>query len=130
MDKYKANGQILFRLGPDGIETQIYNRESYIQYYSQYCSPSSVNGLVDYKFKTEFAPDIYSLFDGKEFLSHVQDGCIIDDDGCIADIFVDGYISNLGLAINNLTQGEFLVSAEVWEDICSEFKVEVNWANK
>jgi hypothetical protein len=130
MNKYKAKGQILFRLGPDGIETQIYDRDYYMQHYGQYFSPSDAELFIDHKFNTEFTPNIYDIFDGKEFLSGVQDGYIIDDDGHIADIFVDGYISNLGLSTDNLTQGEFLVSAEVWEDICNEFKVEVNWANK
>lgn len=130
MNKYKAKGQMLFRLGPEGIETQIYDRDVYVQDYTQYFSEDSANSLVNYKFDTEFSPRIYGLFNGKDFLSHVQDGYIIDDDGHIADIFVDGYISNLGLSTDNLTQGEFLVSAEVWEDICNEFKVEVNWANK
>lgn len=107
-DKYKAKGQIIFRLGSDGIQTQI------------------VNDL----YRGNFEKDIYDLFDGKEFLEHVQDGYITDYDGSIATVFVDGYISNLGLATDNLTQGKFLVSAEVWKDICNEFKIEVNWANK
>ena len=130
MDKYKAKGQMIFRLGPDGIETQRYDRDYYLQYYAGYFPPNDVESIINHKFDTEFTQNIYHLFDGKEFLSHVQDGCITDDDGHIADIFVNGYISNLGLATDNLTQGEFLVSTEVWEDICSEFKVEVNWANK
>lgn len=109
MEQYKAKGTILFRLGVDGIEYQIYERDW---------------------FESKFTKNIYDLFDGKEFLETVEGGCIIDYDGSIADVFVDGYVSNLGLATDNLTQGKFLVDAEVWKDICDEFKVEVNWANK
>ena len=130
MNRYKAKGQIIFRLGPDSIETQICDKNYYLQHYGRYFSPSDAEMFIDHKFNTEFTRSIYNIFDGKEFLHHIQDGCIIDDDGHIADIFVDGYISNLGLSTDGLTQGEFLVSAEVWEDICNEFKVEVNWANK
>lgn len=129
-DKYKAKGQIFFRLGPDGIETQRYDRDYYLQQYAGYFHPNDVEFIVNHKFDTELTQNIYNIFDGKEFLNHVQDGYIMDDDGQIANIFVNGYISNLGLSTDNLTQGEFLVSAEVWKDICNEFKVEVNWANK
>ena len=30
----------------------------------------------------------------------------------------------------NVSKARNLVDAEVWIDICNEFKVEVNWANK
>ena len=128
---YKAKGQMLFRLGPDGIETQMYDREYYLRTHSTFWKDQDVcKNIVDHMYKYEFTKNIYGLFDGKEFLKSVQDGCIMDDDGHVADVFVDGFESNLGLATNSLTSGGFLVSEEVWEDICNEHNVEVNWVNK
>ena len=130
-DKYKAKGQLLFRLGPDGIEAQVYDRDYYLQREQYYISDKKMcEEMVDQMYRWDFEKDIYNLFDGKEFLKLAQEGSFIDYDGSISTVFVDGYISNLGLATDNLTQGKFLVGAEVWEDICNEFKVEVNWANK
>ena len=130
-DKYKAKGRIIFRLGLDGIEAQVYDRDYYLKREQHYISDKKMcEEMVDQLYRWDFEKTIYHLFDGKEFLQNVQDGYLIDYDGNIATVFVDGYVSNLGLATDNLTQGQFLVSAEVWEDICNEFKVEVNWANK
>ena len=130
-DTYKAKGSMLFRLGPDGIETQVYDREYYLRREQYYISDKKMcEEMVDQIYRWDFEKTIYHLFDGKEFLQNVQDGCLIDYDGSISTVFVDGYVSNLGLATDNLTQGKFLVTAEVWEYICNEFKVEVNWANK
>lgn len=40
---------------------------------------------------------IYQLMSGEEFLSQVRCGGFIDYDGAISEIFVDSYVSNLGL---------------------------------
>ena len=131
MEQYKAKGAILFRLGIDGIEYQIFDRDWYMEDNGRYFSdPDNCKQIVDMIYEDKFTKNIYDLFDGEKFLENVEDGCIIDYDGSISDVFVDGYVSNLGLATDNLTQGKFLVDAEVWKDICDEFKVEVNWANK
>ena len=130
-NKYKAKGTALFRLGPDGIEMSIYDRDNYFKHESQYFSDvNECNAVVDQIYNWQLTKSIYGLFDGKDFLKMVQDGCIIDYDGYIADVFVDGYESNLGLATDNLTSSGFLVSEEIWKDICEEYKVEVNWVNK
>ena len=74
--------------------------------------------------------DVYDLMSGTEFIKHVDSGSIIDYDGSIANIFVDGYDSNLGLFHKGICQGGFLVDRETFLDICDDYKVEVNWANK
>lgn len=78
--------------------------------------------------------NIYDLMDGMEFLTQVKSGCIMDRDGTLANVFVDGYDTNLGLFLTeekaDFTQGGFLVNEYAWKDICSEFDVKVNWANK
>ena len=73
---------------------------------------------------------IYDLVDGEKFLEWVASGCIIDDDGSIANVFVDGYDSNLGLHHKGLSDGGFLVDKDTFLSICKEHRVEVNWANK
>lgn len=129
--KYEAKGNLLFRIGVLGLETQGYDRCFYLQQnLNLYSSQEQAEAVTDMFYRDKFSRDIYDLFDGDEFLQMVEDGCIIDYDGHIVDIFVDGYRSNLGLATDNLTQGELLVNAEVWKELCKNFKIEVNWANK
>ena len=129
--KYKSKGRILFRLTKDSIETQTYDREYYINYWKDLHSDKDfVNSIVDDKFKTEYTHDIYHLIPGEEFLDAINSGAFTDYDGHIKDVFVDGYISNLGLATNNVTGGMFLVDKDVWIEICKIYKVEVNWVNK
>ncbi len=73
---------------------------------------------------------VYDLLSGKEFLNQVESGCIRDEDGIITNIFVDKYNSNLGLDYDDFSQGKFLVSSDVFAEICSNHEVLVNWANK
>ena len=73
---------------------------------------------------------VYDLFDGKTFLEYVLDGSITDYDGSIAEILVDGYISNLGLRHRGIRQGQFLTTKRFWEELMETDKIEVNWANK
>ena len=131
MEQYNAKGYIEFCLGIDGIEYRIYDRDYYLKREKCYIRDDAFcEEVVEHMYRHNFTKDIYNLIDGKKFLENVQEGYLLDYDGTISAIFVDGYISNLGLATDNLTQGKFLVSTEMWEEICDEFKVEVNWANK
>lgn len=128
---YETKGDILFRLGILGLETQLFDREFYLQYnLKMYNSQEQAEAVTDMFYKDNLNRTIYDLFDGAEFIQMVEKGSIIDYDGHIADVFVDGYRSNLGLATDNLTQGELLINAEVWKELCKNFKIEVNWANK
>lgn len=131
-NKYNARGQMLIRLGSDyNIETQVYDKAYYLKHYSEYFSDiNRCRDIVGTMYEQQFIKDIYDLFDGEEFLKDVKAGCITDNDGHVVDVFVDGYVCNLGLATDNLTFGGFLVSEKVWLDICRSCKVEVNWANK
>ena len=131
MAQYNAKGYIEFSLGIDGIEYRTYDRDYYLRREKGYINDDAFcKEVVDHMYRHNFTKDIYDLMDGKKFLENVEEGYLLDYDGTISAVFVDGYISNLGLATDNLTQGKFLVSAEMWKDICDEFKVEVNWANK
>ena len=124
MSTYNSKGLMLFRLGTNGIETQTYDKKYYLKL------NDNNHDFVDMIYKDSFTHTIYDIIDGKEFLESVKDYFFTDYDGHIVEVFVDGYKTNLGLATENLTQGKFLVSSEIWSDICDEFKVEVNWANK
>lgn len=73
---------------------------------------------------------IGELMSGEEFYEHVDCGAITDYGGVISDIWVDGYISNLGLCHNGLCQGKFLVDGDMWLDICREYYVTVEWCNR
>ena len=73
---------------------------------------------------------IYALMGGKEFLNDVDAGFFIDYDGTLAEVFVDGCLSNLGLNHQGIRQGRFLATKEFWENLMKTNKIEVNWANK
>ena len=124
MSTYNSKGLMLFRLGANGIETQTYDKKYYL------AVNNNNHNFVDMIYRDSFTHTIYDLIDGKEFLESVKNYFFTDYDGHIVEVFVDGYKSNLGLATGDLTQGKFLVSSKIWSDICDEFKVEVNWANK
>lgn len=70
------------------------------------------------------------MMGGKEFYEDVDCGGIIDYDGMLGEVFVNGYKSNLGLCHKGLCQGHFIVDGSTWLDICDEFNVEVEWCNK
>jgi hypothetical protein len=73
---------------------------------------------------------IYDLMSGEEFLNDVDAGFFIDYDGTLAEVFIDGYLSNLGLNHQGIRQGRFLATKEFWENLMKTNKIEVNWANK
>lgn len=127
MKKYKSKGLILFRLGKEGIETQTFDKDYYINKYKNDGIDSKTSRLM---FCMNHELDVYNLIEGEKFLRRVESYGIMDYDGHIAEVYVDGYKSNLGLATDNLTQGDFLVSRDVWLDLCDTYKIEVNWVNK
>ena len=79
-------------------------------------------------FPTEY--DIYDLFSGEEFAEYIEDRGIIDNDGTLADIFVDDFKSNLGIWDDDMHKGEFCVALKDFKKLCKDYNIEVNWANK
>lgn len=67
------------------------------------------------------------LMDGLEFLNWVRSKEFINGYGSLGFVTVDEYNSNLGLLSNNFVGGEFLVSEDVFEEICKEHEVKVFW---
>jgi hypothetical protein len=123
-DKFQAKGKMIFRYTNSGIQTQLYDRDYYLKQHD------NNSNYVDFIYDTHFNRTTYDLMTGKGFYKDVDDTSLIDYDGSIADIFVDGYLSNLGLAHKGMCQGDFLVDGEVWLELCNEHTIKVNWANK
>ena len=110
---------------------KVYSPKGYMRF-------AYIDGEIQY-FKKDYPKDMLDIYEvpicgdlmsGKEFYEHVDGTYIIDYDGSMSDVFIDGYRSNLGLHHKGLSQGHFLVDGPTWLDICDEFDVEVEWCNK
>jgi hypothetical protein len=109
---YTAKGQMWFSYKDKNIETCVQDFDSFEKDMNEKHYP------------------IYDLMSGEDFYRCVDGGGFIDYDGSLAEVFVDGYSSNLGLRHRGLNQGKFMVDGKTWLKICKAYKVEVNWANK
>lgn len=123
MDKqYKSKGFMHFKL--DNNYELVYQITT-IDDMIKTVSPAFQEAIADI-----FIHPVYDLLSGKEFLDHVRSGCITDNDGILFGIYIDGFRTNLGLDEAGLSQGNFLISGNVFEDLCNNHEVLVNWANK
>lgn len=120
---YKAEGIFLFAHGENG---ELYQKQLNI-----------VDLAITFRGKPEEIQKLYTydineddLIDGKEFLHDVRKKWIIDYDGSLEHIFVNGFESNLGLASNDFCQGKFLVMEDVFEELCEEYNIKVDWAGR
>mgnify|MGYP006891100281 CR=1 FL=1 len=46
------------------------------------------------------------------------------------DLLINGYESNLGLASTDFCQGKFLVMEDVFEELCAEYDIKVDFAGR
>lgn len=123
-DKYKTNGRLDFVATIDDIKVAYRDKEWYRRDWGH-------DATFEMFWEDRFSKNIYDLFSGEEFLKMVQDHSITNYDGTVADVFVDGYKSNLGIyTYDGFECGGFQVDEELWLQICDNYKVEVNWANK
>lgn len=123
---YQSKGFMSFQLDDDfDLAYQITTINDILSHYPEAMQDALKPGIID-----TFTRPVYDLMPGDEFLDAVRSTCIMDDDGELADIFVDGFRTNLGLNEDGFLQGRFLVSGKVFEQLCDEHKVLVNWANK
>ena len=125
-----TKGFMIFRLGPAGLETETITVDDMAEDFANIADSNMLDSLIGGLVKNRLTIQEYSLMSGSEFLSSVDSTCIIDDDGLLSEVLVDGFISNLGLSHKGFSQGEFLVTYDVWKNICSNHDVVVNWANK
>lgn len=124
--KYEAKGRIDFVATVDDVKVAQRDKEWYRNEFG-----SKDEDMFNFYWNDHFNKTIYDLMTGEEFLEEIRSGCITDYDGTVSTVFVDGHISNLGLyTYNGFECGEFKVDEELWLQICDNYKVEVNWANK
>lgn len=122
---FKAKGLMDFYYdNENGLCYVLYDRDWFLKQHN------NDEGFVDWWYEQNYHKNIYDLMSGKEFYECVNDGYFIDYDGTLAHVFVDGYLSNLGLLLRGISQGKFKVDGETWLKICEEHEVKVNWANK
>ena len=123
-DNYQTKGRLDFVATIDDVKVAFRDKEWYRKDWG-------LDATFEMFWVDHFNKSIYDLYSGEEFLEMVKDGCFTNDDGTVADIFVDGYKSNLGLFTEEGFEcGAFKVDEELWLNICDNYKVEVNWANK
>ena len=129
-NKFIAKGIMLFFISKDNeIYHVAFDEDYYHERYKEYGDIGEL--MLKDKYEKEFNFDIYDLIPGKEFLESVQDKCFTDYDGHICQVFVDGFKSNIGLISDNLISGgDFYMDADAWNDLCDNYEVFVNWANK
>ncbi len=121
---YKAKGTLDFVATIDDIKVGIRDKEWYKKHWGSY-------DMFEWMWTDHFVKSIYDLMSGQEFFEAVKNGYLTNYDGSVAQVFVDGYLSNLGLYTEEGFQcGDFTVDEELWLQICDNYKVEVNWANK
>ena len=106
------------------LKFAIYGRNYYYNFFK------GNNDMVEDNYEMSFTYPIYDLMPGNVFLEYVKNGCFIDYDGTIAQVFVDGYASNLGLKCRGINQGKFMLDDKNWERYCKFHEIWVNWANK
>lgn len=124
--EFLNKGFLTFYLTQEGLTIRTINRDDYISSMFPNMSMEEYESITDFKFNKT----IYSMFDGQEFVDMIKKGCITSYDGFISEIYVDGYLSNLGIISDTFEDGEFLVSIEMFEELCQDYEVLVNWANK
>lgn len=131
MENFKAKGYIYFAYSPTGLMTRTLEKDNIFEERSKYHKDSpEVLEFIKEELDEELSFDIYDLMSGSEFVNAIEHGSIIDYDGSLSDIFVDGYKTNLGIADDNFMQGEFLMSTRAFSELCNEHDIKVNWANK
>lgn len=121
--KFISKGDIDFAYGKDGMMYRVWELEDLRRLYHGVLTDDVIK-------ETHCSHNLYDLFTGKEFLSMIEDGGIIDYDGDLCNIFVDGYNSNLGIVDKGFCQGKFLVTTEIFRELCDKHDINVNWANK
>lgn len=93
-----------------------------------------INNEIKYHKNNSLFPMNYricgDLMTGKEFYECVDCGGIIDYDGSLGEVLIDGYRSNLGLCHRGICQGGFIVDGPTWLEMCEKFNIEVEWCNK
>ena len=137
MKKYEAKGDLTFILMMDEDSCScscsyfITTTDDIVNHITKYNKDKKFVQYVTENVKKDYCSEIADLMSGNEFLESVRSGSITNYDGFIAEVYVDGFKSNLGLVSDNgFMGGKFMVNEYAFEEICKDHKVEVDWANK
>ena len=123
--KYKSKGLLLFAYGKEG---ELYTRKWDMKALTKNLSSNSEKEDFQEMFHTHDI-DEKDLIDGKKFLENVRNRLITNDNGTLSHIFVDGYESNLGLISSDFSQGNFLLTENLFAELCEEYNIKAHWKN-
>ncbi len=129
IERFKSLGQSIYYYSINGL-THITNTIE--QLASEFMVGDELAEAALIAVQENYIFPVYDLISGENFAKLVHVGAISDYDGSIANVFVDGYDSNLGIIDreNHFCQGRFVVDVDTFLRICQLHHVEVNWANK
>lgn len=74
--------------------------------------------------------DTTHLMNGSDFAHDVDAGCLIDYDGYVKNVFINGFKTNIRLSHNGLSTDRFGVNKYIWDNLCRNNEVYVDWINK
>lgn len=81
------------------------------------------------KSESPYSIEVKSLFGGLDFIRLVQCQKLLENQGRIVDVIVDGRKTNLGFSNGvHFAGGSFLVNAAYWYKLCRKHDVYVNWS--
>lgn len=124
--EYISKGFLRFYFMQDGLAAKKISREDYISARFPMWKKEEYEMIVELRFTKSIA----TMIEGLSFINMIKSGCINSYDGNIEEIYVDGYLSNLGIIADTFEDGQFLVTMDIFEEICREHEVLVNWSNK
>lgn len=129
---FESKGIATFYFGKNGIEVAFKDKEK--DELADFLRSQLPLEITEDAIKTEldnkYKYELYDLMDGKEFIEDIKNKCLMDYDGFVVNVFVNGYESNLGLHHSTLNIDGFKVTLEKFEEMCNTYDIKVNWANK
>ena len=124
-NRVKTLGERLYRYTEDGLEYQDITVEDSLKDYEGL----SFDVLEPLRSKLSII-DTTHLMRGSDFAHDVDAGCLIDYDGYVKNVFINGFKTNISLSHNGLSNDRFGVNKYIWDNLCRNNEVYVDWINK
>lgn len=121
----KTLGERLYRYTEDGIEYQDITVEDLLKDYEGL----SFDVLEPLRSKLSII-DTTHLMNGSDFAHDVDAGCLIDYDGYVKNVFINGFKTNIRLSHNGISTDRFGVNKYIWNNLCRDNEIYVDWINK
>lgn len=121
----KTLGERLYRYTESGLEYQNITLEDSLKDYKSLSSEV----LEPLRSKLSII-DTTHLMRGSDFAHDVDAGCLIDYDGYVQNVFINGFKTNIRLSHNGLSTDRFGVSKYIWDNLCRDNEIYVDWVNK